>query len=90
MDNLNIHDLNIDSLLEQLNKSLNIKINNSKNMIKDNLIIGQQDKKFTPDFVNENLLDLASEESKAILSKSIKEHYENEYNSLNLFEVAKI
>ena len=36
-------------------------------MIQDNLIIGQQDKKFKPDFVNENLLDLTKEESKELL-----------------------
>ena len=44
-------------------------------MLQDNLIIGQQDKQFKPDFVNQNLLDLTTEESKNKLSQSIKTHF---------------
>ena len=58
-------------------------------MLQDNLVIAQQDKKFKPDFVNQNLLDLTTEESKDKLSKSIKEYYSKLDNNNNIFEVSK-
>ena len=58
-------------------------------MIQDNLIICQQDKKFKPDFVNENLLDLTKEESKDILCQNIKDHLEKENEKYNIFEFSK-
>ena len=63
LNKFNIHDITIDILFQQLTEILNIETYNIKNMIQDNLIICQQDKKFKPDFVNENLLDLTKEES---------------------------
>ena len=66
LSNLNIKGITIDELLEKLNKFLNIETKKVKNMIKNNLLIGQQDKTFKPDFVNENLLDLTTEESKEV------------------------
>ena len=89
LDNLNIHNLTIDELLNKLNDSLNKETINIKNMIKDNLIICQQDKKFRPDFVNENLLDLTKEESKNLLCQNIREHFQKKDEQLNLFEASK-
>ena len=89
LDNLNIHDITIDELLSKLNKHLNLETNNIKNMIQNNLIICQQDKKFKPDFVNENILDLTNEESKELLCKNIKEHYQKKDEKFNVFEVGK-
>ena len=47
LDNLNIHDITIDELLSKLNMHLNLETNNIKNMIQNNLIICQQDKKLS-------------------------------------------
>ena len=58
-------------------------------MIQENLIIGQQDKKFKPDFVNENLLDLTKEESKELLCQNIKEHFQKDNEQFNVFEAGK-
>ena len=89
LNKLNIHDITIDTLFQQLTEILNIETYNIKNMIKDNLIIGQQDKKFKPDFVNENLLDLTKEEFKDILCQNIKDHLEKENEKYNIFEFSK-
>ena len=89
LNNLNIHDITIDTLFQRLNESLNIEISNIKTMIKDNLIIAQKDKTFKPNFVNENLLDLGNEESKDALCQNIKEHLKKENEKLNIFEVSK-
>ena len=89
LENLNIQNITIDELLEKLNESLNIETKNIKNMIQDNLIIGQQDKKFKPDFVNENLLDLTKEESKELLCQNIKEHFQKDNENFNVFEASK-
>ena len=88
-NDINLNNISQDKFLEILNESLNIKTGNIKNMFQDNLVIAQQDKKFKPDFVNQNLLDLTTEESKDKLSKSIKEHYSKLDNNTNIFEVAK-
>ena len=58
-------------------------------MIQDNLIIGQKDKQFKPDFVNENLLDLTKDESKELLSQNIKEHFQKKNEQFNVFEAGK-
>ena len=89
LDNLNIHNITIDELLNKLNQSLNVETKNIKNMIQENLIIGQQDKKFKPDFVNENLLDLTKEESKELLYQNIKEHFQKDNEQFNVFEAGK-
>ena len=89
LDNLNIHNITVDELLNKLNEHLNIKTKNIKNMIQDNLIIGQKDKQFKPDFVNENLLDLTKDESKELLSQNIKEHFQKKNEQFNVFEAGK-
>ena len=89
LNNLNIHDITIDELFNKLNKHLNMETKNIKNMIQDNLIIGQKDKKFKPDFVNENLLDLTKEESKELLCQNIKEHFQKKDEQFNVFEAGK-
>jgi len=73
--NLNIQDITIDELFKTLGESLNIETKKAKDMIQENLIIGQQDKTYKPDFVNENLLDLTKEDSKDTLCSIIKEQY---------------
>ena len=89
LDNLNIHYITVDELLKKLNEHLNIETKNIKNMIQNNLVIGQQDKKYKPDFVNENLLDLTKDESKELLSRNIKEHFQNKNEQFNVFEAGK-
>ena len=89
LNKFNIHDITIDILFQQLTEILNIETYNIKNMIQDNLIICQQDKKYKPDFVNENLLDLTKEESKDILCQNIKDHLEKENEKYNIFEFSK-
>ena len=89
LSNLNIKGITIDELLEKLNQTLNTEAKNIKYMIQDNLIIGQQDKTYKPDFVNENLLDLTTEESKEVLCKNIKEHFQKDNEENNIFEASK-
>ena len=85
----NMQNISLDKFLETLNDTLNIKTGTIKNMLQDNLIIGQQDKQFKPDFVNQNLLDLTTEESKNKLSQSIKTHFSKNDEQNNIFEVAQ-
>ena len=87
--NLNIQDITIDELFKTLGESLNIETKKAKDMIQENLIIGQQDKTYKPDFVNENLLDLTKEDSKDTLCSIIKEQYKKENNEIDIFEVSK-
>ena len=84
--NLNISQ---EKFLEVLNETLEIKTGNIKNILQDNLVIAQQDKQYKPDFINQNLLDLTTDESKDKLCKTIKEHYSKQDNDNNIFEVAK-
>ena len=75
LQNINTFNISSDELLRALGDSLNLETSNVKDMIQDNLVICQQDKEFKPDFVNKNLMDLTSEESKDQLSESIKKHF---------------
>ena len=84
-----MQNISLDKFLETLNSTLNIETNNIKNMLQDNLIVGQQDKQFKPDFVNQNLLDLTTEESKDKLSQCIKTHFSKNDNENNIFEISK-
>ena len=88
-NSINMKNISLDKFLETLNDTLNIKTGTIKNMLQDNLIIGQQDKQFKPDFVNQNLLDLTTEESKHKLSQSIKTHYSKNDEQNNIFEIAQ-
>ena len=72
-----------------MNQTLNIKTGNIKNILQDNLVIAQQEKQFKPDFINQNLLDITTEESKDKLSKTIKEHFSQNDTQNNIFEVAQ-
>jgi len=87
--NVNMQNISLDKFLETLNSTLNIETNNIKNMLYDNLIVGQQDKQFKPDFVNQNLLDLTTEESKDKLSQCIKTHFSKNDNENNIFEISQ-
>ena len=89
LNDINLNNISSDKFLKILNEALNIKAGNIKTMLQDNLVIAQQDKKFKPDFVNKNLLDLTTEESKAKLAKCIKDHYSNNDTQNNIFEIAK-
>jgi len=60
--NINTNNISSNKLLEILADSLNSETNNVKEMIQNNLEICQKDQKFKPDFVNQNLMDLTSEE----------------------------
>ena len=88
-NDINLNNISSDKFLEILNQTLNIKTGNIKNILQDNLVIAQQDKQFKPDFINQNLLDLTTEESKDKLSKTIKEHFSQNDNQNNIFEVAQ-
>ena len=89
LNNPDIFNVSTEKFFEVLNETLNSKVGDVKNMIKDNLVLAQKDKDYRPDFVNENLLDLTSEASKEKLAQTIKEHYQkNDYEN-NIFEVSK-
>ena len=89
LSNPDIFNVSTEKFFEALNKTLNSKVGDIKNMIKDNLVIAQKDKDYKPDFVNENLLDLTSENSKEKLAQTIKEHYQKDDHKNNIFEVSK-
>ena len=89
MQNINTFNISSDELLRALGDSLNLETSNVKDMIQDNLVICQQDKEFKPDFVNKNLMDLTSEESKDQLSKSIKKHFLEHNQQNDIFEISK-
>jgi len=89
LNNPDIFNVSTEKFFEVLNETLNSKVGDIKNMIKDNLVIAQKDKDYKPDFVNENLLDLTSENSKEKLAQSIKEHYLKDDNENNIFEISK-
>ena len=89
LNNPDIFNVSTEKFFEALNKTLNSKVGDIKNMIKDNLVIAQKDKDYKPDFVNENLLDLTSENSKEKLAQTIKEHYQKDDHKNNIFEVSK-
>ena len=58
-------------------------------MIMNNLVIAQKDKNFKPNFVNQNLLDLTSEDSIEKLADTIKGHYLKDNYENNIFEISK-
>ena len=88
LNNIQNNKIPPNKFLEALNETLHIETGNIKNILQDNLIIAQQDKQYKPNFINQNLLDLTTEESKDKLSKSIKEHYSQSDTQNNLFEIA--
>jgi hypothetical protein len=63
LNEINIDKIPKDKFFEKLNESLNIRTGDIKNMLQDNLVIAQMNKEYKPTFVNENLLDLTTEES---------------------------
>ena len=87
--NTNIHNISVDKLLETLNDTLNTETGNVKNMLQENLVIGTKDQKFKPDFINQNLLDLTTKESKDKLAQSIKGHFSKNDNQNDIFEISK-
>ena len=87
--NTNIHNISVDKLLETLNDTLNIETGNVKNMLQENLVIGTKDQTFKPDFINQNLLDLTTKESKDKLAQSIKGHFSKNDNQNDIFEISK-
>ena len=89
LNNPDVFNVSTEKFFETLNETLNSKVGDIKNMIKDNLVIAQKDKDYKPDFVNENLLDLTSENSKEKLAQTIKEHYQKDDHKNNIFEVSK-
>ena len=66
--NINIHNFSVDQLLETLNHKLQIETTNVKNTIQNNLVIGTKNQTFRPDYINQNILDLTTQESKDRLS----------------------
>ena len=88
LNNIQNNKIPPNKFLEALNETLHTETGNIKNILQDNLIIAQQDKQYKPNFINQNLLDLTTEESKDKLSKSIKEHYSQSDTQNNLFEIA--
>ena len=58
-------------------------------MLQENLVIGTKDQKFKPDFINQNLLDLTTKESKDQLAQSIKGHFSKNDNQNDIFEISK-
>ena len=89
LNNPDILNVSTEKFFEILNETLNIKVGDITNMIKDNLVIAQKDKDFKPNFVNENILDLTSDKEKKKLAESIKKHYSKVDNQNNIFEVSK-
>ena len=87
--NINTNNISSNKLLEILADSLNSETNNVKEMIQNNLEICQKDQKFKPDFVNQNLMDLTSEESKDKLCENIKKHFSEKNKQNDIFEMAK-
>ena len=89
LNEINLNNISQEKFLEVLNDTLKIKTGNIKNILQDNLVIAQQEKQYKPDFINQNLLDLTTDESKDKLCKTIKEHYAKNDIENNIFEVAK-
>ena len=87
--NIDKNNISVDKFLEILNKTLNIETGNIKNMLQGNLLIGTKDQTFKPDFINQNVLDLTTKESKDQLAQSIKGQFSNNDNQNNIFEISK-
>ena len=83
--NINANNITI----EKFFKTLNIKTSNIKALLQDNLEICQQDKKYKPNFVNENLIDLTTEESQDKLCQSIKKQLLDKNKENDIFEISK-
>ena len=87
--NINKNNISVDKFLESLNNTLNIETGNIKNMLQENLLIGTKDQIFKPDFINQNVLDLTTKESKDQLSQNIKAHFSKNDIQNNIFEISK-
>ena len=87
--NINKNNISVDKFLEILNKTLNIDTGNVKNMLQENLLIGTKDQTFKPDFINQNVLDLTTKESKDQLAQSIKGQFSKNDIQNNIFEISK-
>ena len=87
--NINKNNISVDKFLEILNKTLNIDTGNVKNMLQENLLIGTIDQTFKPDFINQNVLDLTTKESKDQLAQSIKGHFFKNDIQNDIFEISK-
>ena len=87
--NINKNNISVDKFLEILNKTLNIDTGNVKNMLQENLLIGTKDQTFKPDFINQNVLDLTTKESKDQLAQSIKGHFFKNDIQNDIFEISK-
>ena len=85
----NLKNISTDKFLSILNKTLGNETEKIKNLLKKNLIISQKRKQFRPNFINQNLLDLTTEDSKNKLSNCIKEHLFKNNNQNNIFEISK-
>ena len=87
--NIDKNNISVDKFLEILNKTLNIETGNVKNMLQENLLIGTKDQTFKPDFINQNVLDLTTKESKDQLAQSIKGQFSKNDIQNNIFEISK-
>ena len=89
INNINKNDINIEEFLIILSKSLETDVGNIKKILGDNLIVTQQNQNFKPDFINENILDLSTEESKNQLSNILREYSNKKNCNSNLFEISQ-
>ena len=74
---------------QNLNETLNTKVESFTNVIKDNLLIAQKDRNYKIDFVKVYLLDLTKEASQEKLAECKKAHYLNQNTEYNIYEVSK-
>ena len=79
----------MEEFLKILNETLEMDVGNIKKLLGDNLILIQQNQNFKPDFLNENLFDLSTEESKNQLSKILREYKNNKNCNSNIFEISQ-
>ena len=87
--NINEENKILNKFFEELNEYLKVETENIKNILKDKLCIAQKDKIYKPDFAQENLFDLESDNSKEELKKYIKENKCKNDNSRNIYEISK-
>ena len=89
LKNINTNNISDNQFLETLNNTLNIGANNAKNLIQKNLLIETTLAKFKPNFINQNLLNLASKEAKNQLDLNIREHLAKNHNKKDNLEISK-
>ena len=89
INNINKNNINMEEFLKILNETLEMDVGNIKKLLGNNLILIQQNQNFKPDFLNENLFDLSTEESKNQLSNILREYKNNKNCNSNIFEISQ-